>query len=77
MARVYPRAPLRAGLGGFALLRCKVQADGGVSDCTIISESPDGQGFGQAAVALTHVLRYAPVPNATFITIPIRFVPAP
>jgi len=74
MAHVYPRAALRAHTSGFANLRCKVQPDGAVADCMTEGEAPAGQGFGPAAIALTRVIHYAPVPNARYVTIPIRFV---
>lgn len=74
VAHVYPRAALRARTGGFANLRCKVQPNGAVADCTILVEAPAGQGFGPAAIALARVIHYAPVPSARYATIPFRFV---
>ena len=74
LARVYPRAARRARVGGSATVRCRVQPDGTVTDCLIVAESPDGQGFGPAAIAVTRAIRYAPIANARDVTLPIRFV---
>ena len=35
---------------GSATLECRVLRDGRLTDCVIISETPAGQGFGQAAL---------------------------
>jgi hypothetical protein len=48
----YPRAALAAKVGGFADLSCSRTEDGGLTDCRISSEWPEGFGFGDAAIAI-------------------------
>ena len=40
--------------GGLAALSCTVDAQGGLRDCQIESEFPEGAGFGRAAVSAAH-----------------------
>ena len=57
----YPAAALEQGsLGGSADLSCNVQADGRVSGCTIINETPVGAGYGAAAVEAAAAARLSP-----------------
>jgi len=44
-----------------ARLRCLATADGGLSDCVVVSESPAGLGWGAAASGLAPRFRLAPV----------------
>lgn len=47
----YPAAALDAGAdAGSASVRCIAQADGALSSCSVLSETPPGLGFGAAAV---------------------------
>ena len=50
LEREYPRIPLMMGLGGEATMTCKALANGSLSDCHVVSESPEGLGFGVATV---------------------------
>lgn len=60
LARAYPDRALRAGLGGQAVLTCAVTAAGTVRDCAVASETPAGQGFGEAALKLSRFFRMSP-----------------
>lgn len=48
---------------GVVTLECRVIRDGRLSDCVILSETPAGQGFGQAAL---EAARRARVSRETF-----------
>ena len=48
----YPKAALAAGLDGEATLSCARDAHLALRDCTLVSETPTGQGFGAAALAM-------------------------
>lgn len=58
--RFYPRAAFMRGVEGRVELACFVETDG-LLNCEIESETPEGQGFGDAALALAraHVMRPA------------------
>lgn len=42
---------IRPGLDGVAVVQCTALRDGSLKDCSLISETPAGQGFGAAALA--------------------------
>lgn len=50
---VFPKAALKAGIGGRAMLYCKVSALGALFDCKVVSERPEGMGFGGAALTMS------------------------
>ena len=50
---VWPRAALNANINGKAVIECKITLQGALYDCTPVSESPAGMGFGSAAAALS------------------------
>lgn len=52
MARVYPDEARAQGLGGRAMLDCGFLPSGQTTDCKVVQESPEGQGFGAAALSL-------------------------
>lgn len=69
---------------GHASINCRVGADGRLSDCRVVSETPPGRGFGQAALRMAGRIRINPRtrsgrPTAgARVTIPIPFRgPAP
>ncbi len=75
----YPDRALENGVGGLANLQCTVQTNGSLSACSVISETPSGQGFGRAAVSLSRHFRISPrtvdgrpVEGAR-VSIPLRF----
>lgn len=45
-----PMVEVVASGDGAATLECRVSHDGRLRDCIVISETPAGQGFGQAAL---------------------------
>jgi len=73
--RVYPRAALRAGVGGEATLRCTITPAGQLADCAVQDEDPPGQGFGPAALKLAAMVTYAPIPAPMPHPIRFKFVP--
>ena len=42
---------------GVVILDCQVQADGRISDCSVVSETPPGMGFAEAAIRATRRAR--------------------
>jgi protein TonB len=79
MARYYPDRAQRMAVSGHATITCTVNANGTVGDCSIISETPSDQGFGDAALHLSKLFKMKPqtrdgVPTAGGkVTIPIGF----
>jgi hypothetical protein len=84
LARAYPAKG--DGVEGYAAAHCRVERSGAragtLKDCQIIKETPDGHGFGAAALSLTAKFRLAPTalaraPNSTpvWVDIPIRMPP--
>ncbi len=74
----YPPAALNAGIGGRVRLACTIKPDRTL-DCAVQSETPEGQGFGAAALALAqrYVVR-ADDPRVQIgnrVVVPIRYVP--
>lgn len=57
--RLYPKAALDARVEGLAVADCAVDAKNLTYDCRIHSESPEGWGFGEAAVAMASRVRIA------------------
>lgn len=55
--RVYPRDALRQGIGARVVLDCTVTAAGKLTDCAVSSETPQGYGFGAAALQLAPKFR--------------------
>ena len=60
MARAYPSRAAERGLAGAANLSCVVRVDGGLTACRVASETPNGLGFGRAAMSLTRDFRINP-----------------
>lgn len=60
IARVYPRAALSARQGGRGVITCEVRLDTRLDNCRLVSETPSGQGFGQAALAAAGEFRFQP-----------------
>ena len=76
MEQAYPDAPARLGIGGRVVLDCVIRSDNGV-DCRVLSETPTGQGFGDAALAVAPKVRIKPLVvwslAGQHIALPIRF----
>lgn len=60
MTRAYPPRALERGLAGAADLSCIVRLDGGLTNCRIAGETPNGLGFGRAALGLARDFRMNP-----------------
>jgi len=60
LMRAYPSRALNAGATGSATLSCLVRVDGGLTDCSVLSETPGNQGFGRAAIGLSRYFRMSP-----------------
>lgn len=80
IAQFMPQAA-RRGDGGKALIQCKVTRAGRLKDCTLVSETPPGEGFGAAALKMAgkfkmkpKTLDGAPVAGGV-VRIPIAFNP--
>ncbi len=78
MQRYYPRRALENGEAGRVILDCSVIYGGRLS-CRVRSETPSGQGFGEAAIAIAREFRIAATQpdgtptNGARLTVPIVF----
>ena len=48
--RYYPKEARKKGRMGKAVIDCLIEPAGTLTDCRVVSESPPGNGFGEAAV---------------------------
>lgn len=60
LMRAYPAGALRNGVTGAVTLNCIVRVNGTLTDCSVGSETPAGQGFGRAAQGLSRHFRMSP-----------------
>jgi len=60
LAQFYPQRALDADREGVAQLSCTVGAQGNLANCSVVSETPDGFGFGQAALKAAQDARLSP-----------------
>jgi TonB family protein len=62
---------------GTANLRCMATEGGTLSECVVLRETPEGQGFGEAALAATRSSRVAPrTENGVAVASEVRFTVA-
>ena len=59
-ARFYPDPEMRRGIEGKATLSCFVTATGSVTDCRVVSQTPEKSGFGAAALKLSRYFVMSP-----------------
>lgn len=81
---VFPKAAMDAGVDGKVRLTCRVTSTGLLTGCRVLSETPPGLGFGQAALAIAPQVLMTPAikdgkpVEFEAITIPINFeAPSP
>ena len=60
LTRYYPSNAMENDIGGAVVLNCGVTAAGAMTNCQVISETPAGQGFAQAALKLAAFFRMSP-----------------
>lgn len=60
VARYYPELAAMKGLPGRAIISCAVRTDGRLEGCRIVTESPRGAGFGEAAVRMATLFKMKP-----------------
>ena len=72
VGRYYPERAMRAKIPGKVILNCLTLSGGTLGDCKIVSESPEGFGFGEAALKLA-VLFKTRAAECTRADIPINF----
>jgi TonB family protein len=75
---VWPGAAYRRGADGHVMLSCKIDIHGLAEWCGVKSESPAGQGFGAAALAIRPTFKLAPAmgadgPVEAMMTIAVKF----
>jgi TonB family protein len=75
---VYPQKARATGIDGTGVIECIATVDGSLRACKIKSESPEGFGFGQAALAMAPQFQLKPEvkngkPVEVKVDIPIRF----
>ena len=64
-------------------MQCRVQADGTLADCRLLSEEPKGQGFGDAALRMAKLYHMKLVSAdgrstiGAIVTVPIAWKTAP
>jgi TonB family protein len=59
-----PLVAIREGLDGRASVRCLVTLQGALTSCQVLSEKPEGKGFGEAALTLTPSFQLKPATKA-------------
>ena len=80
VARYYPQRAERMSIAGRAEISCTVQANGKLSACSVTSEDPADQGFGDAALKLSKLFKMRPKTldgapsDGGVVKIPLRFV---
>lgn len=74
IARAYPAGAAARSVSGRASMACIVQADGSLTACRVLRETPAGEGFGEATRSLAPRFRMSPpdTPGAS-VTIPVAW----
>lgn len=80
MSRYYPIPARRRDIGGKVRVQCRLASDGVLSGCVVLSETPPGYGFGEAALNVAPRFQMRPgtregQPIGGQIIIPISFRP--
>jgi TonB family protein len=78
--RYYPDRATRFNMAGSAKMSCVVTASGTLSDCSVVSETPEGYGFGDAALKMAKLFKMKPstrdgqAVGGASVTVPLKFV---
>jgi TonB family protein len=71
--RFFPDTAMRQEVGGTATVSCTAEVDGKLTGCQMVSESPEGFGFGEATVRASRLYRFIPaVMNGEFVSSQVR-----
>ena len=78
LAGVFPKAAIKAGKDGRAEIGCDVTVEGFLQNCKVLSEQPEGLGFGPAALQLAPQFRMSPrirggKPTTGSVTVPVNW----
>jgi TonB family protein len=79
-ASIWPAKAYRNGTEGRVTLHCRINVHGLAEECAVRSESPEGQGFGAAALQLRPTLKLRPIkgpdgPIEAQVDIAVKFHP--
>jgi TonB family protein len=83
ITRYYPKLAQDHNIGGKVRVQCRLANDGVLNDCVVLSETPTGYGFGEAALNVATRFQMRPgtrdgQPIAGQIIVPIIFsLPSP
>lgn len=82
LMRVWPTQAWAHAKGGQAVVNCLVSLQGALFDCAVLRETPPGEHFGDAALALTPQFLMRPAqlkghPVIATVNVPINFYMAP
>jgi protein TonB len=79
LARYYPSRAQTLGKEGRATMTCSVTVSGTLTACSVVSEEPDGMGFGDALIRMSKTFKMRPKQTdgrpveGGKVTIPFRF----
>jgi TonB family protein len=74
----YPKAAILQKIRGKVLVRCDINVNGETENCTVLSETPSGYGFSDAALKLAKISEFTPrivdgKPVKSWVNIPLNF----
>jgi outer membrane biosynthesis protein TonB len=78
-AKAYPTHAAQAGITGAVKMKCAATSAGMLSDCSVIQETPTGEGFGAAALSLATGMALKPTDSSGHavtgrnLIVPVRF----
>ena len=72
LKRYYPERATRAAIPGKVVMDCLVQTGGILGDCKLVSETPEGYGFGEKALEMA-VLFKTKGGECSRVQVPVNF----